>query len=224
MENSEILKTQDLTYNYQTDAETVSAINNVTFSAKKSQFVAITGRSGSGKTTLLHLIAGLIKPNAGKIFIEDNEITSLNDETMTIYRRRNIGLVFQNYNLVEHLNVKDNILLPVNLDSASVDEDLFWNIIDSLNLKEKLNKKPNQLSGGEQQRVSIARAMMIKPLLLLADEPTGNLDKKTGEDVFGLFSLMQDLFGQTVILATHDETMAGRADMILQLEDGRLAT
>jgi len=221
-DNSDILIVQNLTHIYTTDAEPVKAVDNINLKVKKSSFISITGRSGSGKTTLLHLIAGLIKPTSGEIYINGEEITSLDEEPMTLFRRCGIGLVFQSYNLIQHLSVLDNILLPKNLDNAAVNEELFRNIISSLDLKEKLKKKPNHLSGGEQQRVAIARAMMIQPFLLLADEPTGNLDKKTGDAVFALLSLMRDEFGQTIILVTHDESMAEKTDQIIHLESGRM--
>ena len=193
-------------------------------SVEQGEFVAIVGTSGSGKSTLLHMLGGLDRPTGGTVIVEDKNIFSLKDEALTIFRRRKIGFVFQSYNLVPVLSVWENVVLPIQLDGKKPDESYINEVIASLGLEKKRKNLPNQLSGGQQQRVAIARALAAKPAILLADEPTGNLDSKTSQDVLGLMKVMGQKFGQTMVMITHNEEIAQMADRIVRIEDGRIAT
>lgn len=219
-----ILKTESLKKYYGQKESEVKAIDGVDISIEAGEFVAIVGTSGSGKTTLLNMLGGLDRPTAGKVLIDSKDIYSLNDEELTIFRRRKIGFVFQAYNLVPVLNVYENIVLPVELDGNRVDEAFSENVIRTLCIESKKNSMPNQLSGGQQQRVAIARALITKPSIILADEPTGNLDSKTSQDVLGLLKTSSKNFNQTIIMITHDEVMAQMADRIIRIEDGHVVT
>ena len=192
-------------------------------SVEQGEFVAIVGTSGSGKSTLLHMLGGLDRPTGGTVIVEDKDIFSLKDEALTIFRRRKIGFVFQSYNLVPVLSVWENVVLPIQLDGKKPDESYINEVIASLGLEKKRKNLPNQLSGGQQQRVAIARALAAKPAILLADEPTGNLDSKTSQDVLGLMKVMGQKFGQTMVMITHNEEIAQMADRIVRIEDGRIA-
>lgn len=191
-------------------------------SVEKGEFVAIVGTSGSGKSTLLNMIGGLDVPTSGKVFVDGTELSKLNEEQLTIFRRRKIGFVFQNYNLVPVLNVYENIALPVELDGGKVDKNFLEEVVGFLGLKEKLNSMPNNLSGGQQQRVAIARALIASPTIVLADEPTGNLDSKTSMDVLGLMKTSSDKFKQTLVMITHNDEIAQLADRIIHIEDGKI--
>ena len=193
-------------------------------SVEQGEFVAIVGTSGSGKSTLLHMLGGLDRPTGGTVIVEDKDIFSLKDEALTIFRRRKIGFVFQSYNLVPVLSVWENVVLPIQLDGKKPDESYINEVIASLGLEKKRKNLPNQLSGGQQQRVAMARALAAKPAILLADEPTGNLDSKTSQDVLGLMKVMGQKFGQTMVMITHNEEIAQMADRIVRIEDGRIAT
>lgn len=200
----------------------VRALDGVDLSVEQGEFVAVVGTSGSGKSTLLHMLGGLDRPTSGTVTVDGNDIFSLKDEALTIFRRRKIGFVFQNYNLVPVLNVYENIVLPVQLDGVSPDKDYIDSIIETLGLGSKLNNLPNNLSGGQQQRVAIARALASKPAIILADEPTGNLDSKTSQDVLGLLKVTGQKFSQTIVMITHNEEIAQLADRIIRIEDGRI--
>lgn len=217
------LETVDLKKVYGSKETEVRALDGVNISVEKGEFVAIVGTSGSGKSTLLHMLGGLDRPTSGKVFVDGKDIFSLKDEALTIFRRRKIGFVFQNYNLVPVLNVYENIVLPVKLDGAAPDKDYIDSIIETLGLGAKLNNLPNNLSGGQQQRVAIARALASKPAIILADEPTGNLDSKTSQDVLGLLKITGQKFSQTIVMITHNEEIAQLADRIIRIEDGRIA-
>ncbi|NLJ89443.1 MAG: ABC transporter ATP-binding protein [Clostridiales bacterium] len=219
----EILRVENLTKTYGKGNTSVTALDNVSFSVNKGEFVAIIGPSGSGKSTLLHIIGGVDTPTSGKVFVEDQDIYSLNESQLAIFRRRQIGLIYQFYNLIPILNVKENITLPLLLDGRSIDEDYLNDIINTLGLEGRLNHLPNELSGGQQQRVSIGRALINNPALVLADEPTGNLDSKNSEEIVGLLKLYNQMYNQTLILITHDERIALQADRIISIEDGRIA-
>ncbi len=216
----EILKTENLKKYYNQTSVVVKAIDGVELSVEQGEFVAIVGTSGSGKSTLLHMLGGLDRPTEGKVFIDGKDIFSLKDEELTVFRRRKIGFVFQAYNLVPVLNVYENIVLPIQLDGNEVEEAYVNKIIEILGLSEKINSMPNQLSGGQQQRVAIARALATKPSIILADEPTGNLDSKTSLDVMGLLKATSNKLNQTLILITHNEEIAQMADRIIRIEDG----
>ncbi len=216
----EILKTENLKKYYNQTSVVVKAIDGVELSVDQGEFVAIVGTSGSGKSTLLHMLGGLDRPTEGKVFIDGKDIFSLKDEELTVFRRRKIGFVFQAYNLVPVLNVYENIVLPIQLDGNEVEETYVNKIIEILGLSEKINSMPNQLSGGQQQRVAIARALATKPSIILADEPTGNLDSKTSLDVMGLLKATSNKLNQTLILITHNEEIAQMADRIIRIEDG----
>ena len=218
----EILKTEKLKKYYNQTSVVVKAIDGVDISVSQGEFVAVVGTSGSGKSTLLHMLGGLDRPTEGKVYIDGKDIFSLKDEELTVFRRRKIGFVFQAYNLVPVLNVYENIVLPIQLDGNEVEEDYVNEIIDILGLTEKKNSMPNQLSGGQQQRVAIARALATKPSIILADEPTGNLDSKTSLDVMGLLKTTSNKLNQTMILITHNEEIAQMADRIIRIEDGVL--
>lgn len=217
-----ILSTHDLKKVYGSGESEVRALDGVNFQVEKGEFVAIVGTSGSGKSTLLHMLGGLDRPTSGNVTVDGKEIFTLKDEELTIFRRRKIGFVFQNYNLVPVLNVYENILLPIQLDGDSPDQGYIKEIIDILGLASKLNNLPNNLSGGQQQRVAIARALASKPDVILADEPTGNLDSKTSDEVVGLLKMSAQKYGQTLVMITHDQDIAQIADRILVIEDGRV--
>lgn len=219
-----ILSTKDLKKIYGSGENEVHALDGVNFQVEKGEFVAIVGTSGSGKSTLLHMLGGLDRPTSGSVMVDGKDIFSLKDEELTIFRRRKIGFVFQNYNLVPVLNVYENILLPVQLDGGSPDQPYIKKIIDTLGIASKLENLPNNLSGGQQQRVAIARALAAKPAILLADEPTGNLDSRTSQDVLGLLKVTGERFGQTMVMITHNEEIAQMADRIIRIEDGRITT
>ena len=202
----------------------VKALDGVDLQVESGEFVAIVGTSGSGKSTLLHMLGGLDRPTGGTVLVEGRDIFSLRDEERTIFRRRKIGFVFQSYNLVPVLSVYDNIVLPIQLDGGSVDRDYVEQVIGALGLEQKLGSFPNQLSGGQQQRVAIARALATKPAILLADEPTGNLDSKTSQDVLSLMKVTGQRFAQTMVMITHNEEIAQLSDRIVRIEDGRIVT
>ena len=215
-----ILKTVELKKYYGSSENEVHALNGVNFSVEEGEFVSIVGTSGSGKSTLLHMLGGLDRPTSGKVFVDGKDIFSLKDEELTIFRRRKIGFVFQSYNLVPVLNVYENIVLPIELDGNKVDKGYVKELINTLGIKEKLDNLPNQLSGGQQQRVAIARALAAKPAIVLADEPTGNLDSRTSQDVLGLLKVTGDKFGQTIVMITHNPELAQLADRVVRIEDG----
>ncbi len=217
-----ILSTKDLKKIYGSGENEVHALDGVNFQVEKGEFVAIVGTSGSGKSTLLHMLGGLDRPTSGSVMVDGKDTFSLKDEELTIFRLRKIGFVFQNYNLVPVLNVYENILLPVQLDGGSPDQPYIKKIIDTLGIASKLENLPNNLSGGQQQRVAIARALASKPAIILADEPTGNLDSKTSQDVLGLMKVTSQRFSQTIVMITHNEEIAQLADRIIRIEDGRL--
>ncbi len=219
----EILKTIDLKKYYGSGDTTVKALDGVNLTVADGEFTAIVGTSGSGKSTLLHMLGGLDRPTSGKALVDGKDIFSLKDDALTIFRRRKIGFVFQSYNLVPVLNVYENIVLPIELDGNKIDKQHIDNIIETLGLAEKMNSLPNQLSGGQQQRAAIARALASKPAILLADEPTGNLDSKTSLDVMGLLKITSERFSQTIVMITHNEEIAQTADRIIRIEDGRIA-
>ena len=217
-----ILKTINLVKMYGQEPNIVKALDNVSIEINEGEFVAIIGTSGSGKSTLLNMLGGLDKPTSGETIICNKTISRLNDEEMTIFRRRNIGFVFQNYNLVSVLNVYENIVLPIELDGSKIDTNYVDSIINILGLNDKLTNMPNNLSGGQQQRVAIARALATKPAIILADEPTGNLDSKTSMDVIGLLKVTSKKFNQTMVMITHNEEIAQLADRIIRIEDGKV--
>lgn len=217
-----ILQAKDLTKIYSSGENAVYALNGVNFSVEKGEFVAVVGTSGSGKSTLLHMLGGLDRPTSGSVTVDGKEIFSLKDEALTIFRRRKIGFVFQNYNLVPVLNVYENIVLPVQLDGKVPDAAYIDSIIETLGLESKLKNLPNNLSGGQQQRVAIARALASKPAIILADEPTGNLDSKTSQDVLGLLKVTSQKYAQTIVMITHNEEIAQLADRIIRIEDGKI--
>ena len=219
-----VLQTKDLKKYYGSGENQVKALDGVNLSVEQGEFVAIVRTSGSGKSTLLHMLGGLDRPTGGTVIVEDKDIFSLKDEALTIFRRRKIGFVFQSYNLVPVLSVWENVVLPIQLDGKKPDESYINEVIASLGLEKKRKNLPNQLSGGQQQRVAIARALAAKPAILLADEPTGNLDSKTSQDVLGLMKVMGQKFGQTMVMITHNEEIAQMADRIVRIEDGRIAT
>ncbi|MFQ7139611.1 ABC transporter ATP-binding protein [Evtepia sp.] len=218
-----ILQTKDLRKIYGAGETEVRALDGVDLSVEKGEFLAVVGTSGSGKSTLLHMLGGLDRPTSGSVTVDGREIFSLKDEALTIFRRRKIGFVFQNYNLVPVLNVYENIVLPIQLDGKEPDQGYLDQIIATLGLEKKLQSLPNNLSGGQQQRVAIARALAAKPAILLADEPTGNLDSKTSQDVMGLLKVTSQRFAQTIVMITHNEEIAQMADRIVRIEDGRIA-
>ncbi|AEG60913.1 ABC transporter ATP-binding protein [Desulforamulus ruminis] len=219
-----ILQTQDLKKIYGAGANTVHALAGINLQVKKGEFVAIVGTSGSGKSTLLHMLGGLDRPTGGTVIVDGKDIFSLKDQELTIFRRRKIGFVFQNYNLVPVLNVYENIVLPIQLDGNAPDAAYIDSIIETLGLQSKLQNLPNNLSGGQQQRVAIARALAAKPAIILADEPTGNLDSKTSQDVLGLLKITSQKFAQTIVMITHNEEIAQLADRIVRIEDGLIVT
>ena len=222
--NMEILKTENLKKQYGTGETAVHALAGVDLTVENGEFVAIVGTSGSGKSTLLHMLGGLDRATSGKVYVDGKDLFALKDEELTIFRRRKIGFVFQSFNLVPVLSVYENIVLPLQLDGKRVDEAFVSQIVEALGLSEKLQVLPNQLSGGQQQRVEIARALAAKPAIILADEPTGNLDSRTSQDVMGLFKTTGSRFAQTIVMITHNEEIAQLADRIIRIEDGRIVT
>lgn len=219
----EILKTVQLKKCYGSGANQVKALSEVDLTIEKGEFVAVVGTSGSGKTTLLNMLGGLDSPSEGKVIVNGNDLSKMNTEELTIFRRRNVGFIFQNYNLVPVLNVYENIVLPIKLDGCKPDSDYIHEIIDILGINDKADKMPNELSGGQQQRVAIARALASKPAIVLADEPTGNLDSKTSHDVLGLMKMTSSKLNQTLVMITHNTEIAQMADRIVRIEDGKLS-
>ncbi|MFT8350774.1 ABC transporter ATP-binding protein [Clostridium saccharoperbutylacetonicum] len=217
-----ILEIKELKKYYGIKPNVVKALDNVNLEINDGEFIGIVGTSGSGKSTLLHMLGGLDRATSGTVFVRNKDIFSMSDDELTIFRRRNIGFVFQNYNLVPVLNVYENIVLPIELDGNKVDEKFVNRIIRTLGLSEKLNNMPNNLSGGQQQRVAIARALAIKPAIILADEPTGNLDSKTSLGVMGLLKTTSKEFNQTMVMITHNEEIAQMTDRIIHIEDGQI--
>ena len=219
-----VLETKDLKKYYGSGDTQVKALDGVDLTVENGEFVAIVGTSGSGKSTLLHMLGGLDRPTGGSVLVEGRDIFALKDEELTIFRRRKIGFVFQSYNLVPVISVYDNIVLPIQLDGGRVDEAYVKQVIEALGLEQKLDRLPNQLSGGQQQRVAIARALATKPAILLADEPTGNLDSRTSQDVLSLMKITSQKFAQTMVMITHNEEIAQLSDRIVRIEDGRIAS
>ncbi|WHY78474.1 ABC transporter ATP-binding protein [Neobacillus sp. WH10] len=219
----EILKIEHLTKMYGKGETAVKALDDVSFSVKKGEFVAIIGPSGSGKSTLLHLLGGVDRPTSGKVLVDNTDIYNLNETQLAIFRRRQIGLIYQFYNLIPVLTVEENITLPLLLDEHKVDKKQFNDIVKILNLENRLNHLPNQLSGGQQQRVSIGRALISNPAIMLADEPTGNLDSKNSSEIIDLLKMFNKTFKQTLLVITHDERIALQADRVIAIEDGRIA-
>ncbi|WP_122642114.1 ABC transporter ATP-binding protein [Luxibacter massiliensis] len=217
-----ILQTIDLKKYYGAEPNITRALDGVNFDLEDGEFVAVVGTSGSGKSTLLHMMGGLDTPTSGNVIVRDKELAKMNDEQLTIFRRRNIGFIFQNYNLVPILNVYENIVLPVELDGDTVDQKFMNEVVHLLGLEDKLKNMPNNLSGGQQQRVAIARALITKPAIVLADEPTGNLDSKTSSEVLGLIKRTSAEFRQTVVMITHNNDIARLADRIVRIEDGKI--
>lgn len=218
-----VLKTVDLKKYYGKDTTLVKALDGVSLEVDKGEFVSIVGTSGSGKSTLLHMLGGLDRPTEGKVYIDGRDIFTLKEEALTIFRRRKIGFVFQSFNLVPVLNVYENVVLPVELDGNRVDKAYVKEVIHTLGLDEKVDSLPSQLSGGQQQRVAIARALAAKPAIILADEPTGNLDSATSQDVLSLMKITSERYGQTMVMITHNEEIAQLSDRIIRIEDGKIA-
>ena len=219
-----ILETKDLRKIYGSGDTEVRALDGVDLTVEEGEFVAVVGTSGSGKSTLLHMLGGLDRPTGGTVTVDGKDIFSLKDEALTIFRRRKIGFVFQNYNLVPVLNVYENIVLPIQLDGGKPDPAYVDSIVETLGLQSKLRNLPNNLSGGQQQRVAIARALAAKPAIILADEPTGNLDSRTSQDVMSLLKVTSEKFSQTIVMITHNEEIAQMADRIIRIEDGRIVS
>lgn len=218
----EILKVENLTKTYGSGENLVHAVDDVSFSVEKGEFVAIVGASGSGKSTLLHLIGGVDRPTSGKIFVDGNDISKMNDDKLAVFRRRQVGIVYQFYNLIPILTVEENITLPCDLDGRGVDRERLEMILDSFGLRARRKHLPNQLSGGQQQRTSIARALINNPSLVLADEPTGNLDSKSSEEVMSMLKMCNQSYGQTVIMITHNLDIAKQAGRIITISDGKI--
>lgn len=218
----EILKVENLIKTYGSGENLVHAVDDVSFSVEKGEFVAIVGASGSGKSTLLHLIGGVDRPTSGKIFVDGNDISKMNDDKLAVFRRRQVGIVYQFYNLIPILTVEENITLPCDLDGRGVDRERLEMILDSFGLRARRKHLPNQLSGGQQQRTSIARALINNPSLVLADEPTGNLDSKSSEEVMSILKMCNQSYGQTVIMITHNLDIAKQADRIITISDGKI--
>lgn len=218
----EILKVENLTKTYGSGENLVHAVDDVSFSVEKGEFVAIVGASGSGKSTLLHLIGGVDRPTSGKIFVDGNDISKMNDDKLAVFRRRQVGIVYQFYNLIPILTVEENITLPCDLDGRGVDRERLEMILDSFGLRARRKHLPNQLSGGQQQRTSIARALINNPSLVLVDEPTGNLDSKSSDEVMSMLKMCNQSYGQTVIMITHNLDIAKQADRIITISDGKI--
>ncbi|WP_342437209.1 ABC transporter ATP-binding protein [Paenibacillus sp. FSL L8-0436] len=220
-----ILRIEHLKKYYGKDPQTtVKALDDVSLSVEKGEFLAIVGTSGSGKSTLLHMLGGLDRATEGKVIVDGNDIFAMSDEKLTIFRRRSVGFIFQSYNLVPILNVLENILLPIELDGGRIDQKYLDEVIQALGLQEKIHNLPSNLSGGQQQRVAIARALATKPSIILADEPTGNLDSKTSQEVLILLKQLSEKFNQTIVMITHNESIAQTADRIIRIEDGRIVS
>lgn len=220
--NMEILRTNNLRKVYGSGEAAVHALRGIDLSVEKGEFVAVVGTSGSGKSTLLHMLGGLDRPTDGTVIVDGKDIFRLKDEALTIFRRRKIGFVFQSYNLVPVLNVYENIVMPMELDGKKIDTAFVDQVVETLGLTQKVDALPNQLSGGQQQRVAIARALVAKPAIILADEPTGNLDSRTSQDVLGLLKVTSQKFSQTVLMITHNEEIAQLSDRIIRIEDGQI--
>ena len=220
----EILKVENLSKIYGKGETAVKAIDDISFSVEKGEFVAIIGPSGSGKSTMLHILGGVDRPTKGKVYINDTDIYSLNNNDLAIFRRRNVGLIYQFYNLIPILNVEENISLPVLLDGKKVDEQRLKEIVKNLGLENRIKHLPNQLSGGQQQRVAIGRSLINEPAIILADEPTGNLDTKNSKEILELLKLSNKKYEQTLIMITHDPNIAKEADRIIKIEDGKIAS
>lgn len=218
----EILRVENLVKTYKTGESIIRAVDDISFSVEKGEFVAIVGASGSGKSTLLHLLGGVDKPDSGHVYIEDADIYSMSDENLAIFRRRQVGLIYQFYNLIPILNVKENITLPIDLDGNKVDQKRLNELIDSLGLSDRVNHLPNELSGGQQQRTSIGRALINNPAIVLADEPTGNLDSEASNEIMSLLRSANKKYKQTVIVITHDLNIASSADRIITIDDGKI--
>ena len=219
-----ILRTKDLTKYYGEEPILVKALDGVTLEIEEGTFTAIVGTSGSGKSTLLHMLGGLDRPDSGKVWIEGRDIFSLKDEQLAVFRRRKIGFIFQDYNLMPALNVWENIVLPIGLDGKKVNREFVMDIVKSIGMEEKLHAMPNQLSGGQKQRVAIARALASRPAMILADEPTGNLDSKTEMEVISILKNCVHKYGQTLVMITHDETIAQMADRVIMIADGKVVS
>ena len=217
-----ILSTKNLTKHYGAEPLLVKALDGITLEIEQGSFTAIVGTSGSGKSTLLHMLGGLDTPTGGSVCVDGQELSGMGKNELAIFRRRKIGFIFQNYNLMPNLTVYDNIVLPVELDGRSVDKEYLTTIANTLGLEDKLNRKPHKLSGGQQQRVSIARALAAKPAIILADEPTGNLDSHTSQEVIGLLKTTSAMFHQTIVMITHNEEIAQSADRTIRIEDGKI--
>ena len=217
-----VLRTENVKKYYGSGDNQVKALDGISLSVEQGEFLAVVGTSGSGKSTLLHMLGGLDRPTSGKVYVDGKDISGLKDDALCIFRRRKLGFVFQSYNLVPVLNVYENIVFPIELDGNETDKDYVERVIEALGLKTKLASLPGQLSGGQQQRVAIARALAAKPAILLADEPTGNLDSKTSQDVLGLLKVTGEKFGQTIVMITHNEEIAQLADRMIRIEDGRI--
>ena len=217
-----VLETKSLIKHYGTEPNLIKALDSVDIKVNSQEFVTVIGASGSGKSTLLHMLGGLDTPTSGSVFVMDNDLAVMKEKKLTDFRRKNIGFIFQSYNLIPVLNVYDNIVLPVVFDGSKIDKPLFEEISNELGLADKLKKTPNTLSGGEQQRVAIARALITKPVIILADEPTGNLDTATGENVLSLLKTCATKFAQTIVMITHNDTIAKMGDRVLKLKDGKL--
>lgn len=217
-----MLKVENLCKTYGTKETKVEALKNVSFSVSKGEFIAIVGPSGSGKSTLLHILGGVERPTSGHVYVEGEDIVFQNENSLALYRRRQVGLIYQFYNLIPILNVKENISLPVLLDGKKPDEKYLQELIEILGLQNRVNHLPNELSGGQQQRVSIGRSLIYHPALLLADEPTGNLDSKSSEEIMELLEMSNQKYGQTIIMITHDEELAMHAKRIISIEDGQI--
>ena len=218
----EILRAENLTKKYGKGESEVIAVDNVSFSVAKGEFLAIVGSSGSGKSTLLHLLGGVDRPTSGKVYVDGKDIYSLNDDNLAIFRRRQVGIIYQFYNLIPILNVEENITLPCDLDGNKVDENRLNELLKSLGLENRRKHLPNELSGGQQQRVSIGRAMINNPAIILADEPTGNLDSKSSEEIVELLKMTNKKYKQTIIMITHNLEIANEADRVITIEDGRI--